>query len=218
MSGYVDNGTAPWGGQLAQRHALFGFSNHALFTGLFGLGLGLARQTTRVWLRYTVPIVGWLMGFSGHLLNNGLQLLLLLLGILTAQQADAAMAEAKKLADPPFLQALIYFTGQRLMLFFPFVLVTVVMLWQSGIWERQVIREELADESKSVITPEEYEAIKGDRIFRTRRIQDTDRRISAALVQAQNELAFRKWRVKQMGNSPDTDALVTSLRDEVVRL
>ncbi len=81
-----------------------------------------------------------------------------------------------------------------------------------------MIREELADEQEPVITPAEYEAVKGDRIFRTRRIDGTDRRTSAAIVRAQNELAFRKWRVKHLGQSPDKDTLVASWRDELTRL
>jgi hypothetical protein len=46
------------------------------------------------------------------------------------------------------------------------------------------------------VTPEEYAAIQRDRIFRTRRVDRVDRRRSAALVNAQNELAFRKRYVR----------------------
>lgn len=99
-----------------------------------------------------------------------------------------------------------------------FFLIVGVMLRQSGIWERQVIREGLADEREPVITPEEYELVKGDRIFRIRSIPNHNRRTSAAIVRAQNELAIRKWRVKQAGQAVESDPLVTSWRDELVRL
>jgi hypothetical protein len=102
--------------------------------------------------------------------------------------------------------------------YLPFFLIVGVILWQSGIWERNVIREQLADDHEPVITSEEYEAVKRDRIFRTRRITGYDRRTSAAIVRAQNELAFRKWRVKQMGQSPDKDELVVSWRDTLGHL
>jgi len=61
------------------------------------------------------------------------------------------------------------------------------------VWERKVIREELADETgqDGAVTPREYLDIVADRIFRTRRIQMMRPRASAALVNAQHELALR---------------------------
>lgn len=214
---FADTGVAPWGGQLAVRHSLLGLGGHALYTGLFGMGLGLARQTTRPWLRYVAPIGGWLLGFSAHLVNNGIGLLITLMIVLNGGKA-AVSSKGVIPIDPPFLFSLLRGSIQNFILLLPFVVITLVMVWQSGVWERNVIREQLADETEPVVTPAEYEAVKGDRIFRTRRIDGTDRRTSAAIVRAQNELAFRKWRVKQMGQSPDKDQLVASWRDELTRL
>ncbi|GAB4471590.1 MAG: PrsW family intramembrane metalloprotease [Elainellaceae cyanobacterium] len=214
---FADTGVAPWGGQLAVRHSLLGLGGHALYTGLFGMGLGLARQTTRPWLRYVAPIGGWLLGFSAHLVNNGIGLLITLMIVLNGGKA-AVSSKGVIPIDPPFWLGLLQGSIQNFILLLPFVVITLVMVWQSGVWERNVIREQLADETEPVITPAEYEAVKGDRIFRTRRIDGTDRRTSAAIVRAQNELAFRKWRVKQMGQSPDKDQLVASWRDELTRL
>jgi hypothetical protein len=214
---FTETGVAPWGGQLAMRHSLLGLGGHALYTGLFGMGLGLARQTTRQWLRYVAPVAGWLLGFSAHLVNNGIGLLITLMIVLNGGKA-AASSKGVIPIDPPFLFSLLRGSIQNFILLLPFVAITIVMLWQSGIWERKVIQEELADETEPVITPEEYEAVKGDRIFRTRRIDGTDRRTSAAIVRAQNELAFRKWRVRHLGQSPDTDQLVASWREELWRL
>ncbi len=118
----------------------------------------------------------------------------------------------------PFLTGFALNTARNLITLFPFFLIAVVMLWQSGLWERQVIREELADEVEPVITPAEYEAVKRDRIFRTRRIPEYDRRTSNAIVRAQNELAIRKWRVQHQGQDVETDELVASWREELVRL
>jgi len=42
--GYAEFGVAPWGAQLGWRYALFGFGGHAMFTGIFGIFLGLAVQ------------------------------------------------------------------------------------------------------------------------------------------------------------------------------
>lgn len=214
---FADTGVAPWGAQLAMRHSLLGLGGHALYTGLFGIGLGLARQTTRQWLRYVAPVLGWLLGFSAHLVNNGIGLLITLAIVFSGGQV-AASTKGVIPIDPPVWLGLLQGSIQNFILLLPFVVIAIVMVWQSGIWERQVIRKQLADEQAPVITPEEYEGVKRDRLFRTRRINDIDRRTSAAIVRAQNELAFRKWRVKQLGQSPDTDQLVASWREELWRL
>jgi hypothetical protein len=81
-----------------------------------------------------------------------------------------------------------------------------------------VIREELADEVGGPVTPAEYEQITRDRVFRTRRIVPTDRQRSAALVNAQHELAFRKRRVRDDGSDPEGDPLVAGWRREIAEL
>lgn len=219
-NGFNDTGDIPLYFQIADRFALFGFAGHALYTGLFGMGLGLARQTTRRWLRIAAPIGGWLLGFSGHFLNNAIGLFLaLFVYVLTGKPLPD---EPKTAAVPAVVEPLLNQWAQhsvlRLIGFLPFFVIVGVMLWQSGIWERNVIREQLADETEPVITPEEYEAVKRDRIFKTRRIPGYDRRTSTAIVRAQDELAFRKWRVQQQGLDVETDTLVASWRDELLRL
>lgn len=203
-------GFAPWGLQLGLRHSLLGFGGHALFTGLFGLFLGLSRQTTRPWLHYTAPIIGWLLGYTAHLLYN-------LMGLVSALTQVGAPAAAPT-EDIPFWMGWLVLGWIKNLPLLPFLAIALIMLWRSGIWERQVIQSELADEIGSLVTPEEYEAIKGDRSFKTRHIPGYSRRTSAAIVKAQNELAFRKWRVKQLGQAIDTDPLVLSWREQLIRL
>ncbi|MBL1173589.1 PrsW family intramembrane metalloprotease [Pantanalinema sp. GBBB05] len=217
--GFISTGDIPLYYQIADRLAIFGFAGHPLFTGLFGMGLGLARQTTRRWLRYAAPVGGWLLGFSAHFLNN---MIGLTIALVIYFQTGKPVADPPATVTPalvaPFLNQWVQESAIRLVSYFPFFLIVGVMLWQSGIWERHVIREQLADEQEPVITPSEYEAVKGDRIFRTRRIPGYDRRISTAIVRAQDELAFRKWRVQQQGQDVNTDALVGSWRAELGRL
>jgi hypothetical protein len=55
-------------------------------------------------------------------------------------------------------------------------------------------------------------------ILRTRRIDPTRPRASAALVNAQHELAFRKRRVKDEGKDPERDDLAAGWRDEIRNL
>ena len=68
------------------------------------------------------------------------------------------------------------------------------------------------------MTPAEYQAILTDRILRTRRIDALHPQTSAALVNAQHELAFRKRRVRDRGDDPDQDPLVASWRRDIARL
>ena len=88
----------------------------------------------------------------------------------------------------------------------------------SGKWERRVIEEQLASEVGGAVTPEEFAAIRRDGIFRTRRLKSVDRRRSAALVNAQHELAFRKQAVIAEGGDPESDELVASWRGEIADL
>jgi hypothetical protein len=100
----------------------------------------------------------------------------------------------------------------------PFLLITALALWRSGVWERWVIREELGSEIGRAVTTSEYEEIVRDRILRTRRVGGMQRRASAALVNAQNELAFRKHRVREDGDDPERDQLADRWREEIRRL
>ena len=220
VSEYAKWGYAPWLIHIGARHALFGFAGHALYTGIFGLFLGLSRQTTRKWWRYSAPVLGWLLGFSAHFSQN----ISMLLTVLSQRAAGEVVSSVEtppaglNLPGIPFGLGWLGFTFSYVMKFLPFLLLVGILLWRSGVWERRVIREELANETEPVITPAEYEGVKRDRIFKTRRIPGCRRRTSAAIVKAQDELAFRKWRVKQLGQSPDTDVLVASWRDELLRL
>ncbi len=213
-------GNAGWITQLAGRYPLFGLGGHALYTGLFGAFLGLARQTTRRWLAYLAPVIGYGLGFSGHLVNNGMQLMVRLAEVAAGVNPDdlEIPEPTTPLPEPSFFQ--VWGTGSlsQIFIFLPLLVILGLLLWQSGVWERQVIREGLADESEPVVTTAEYAAIEQDHIFKTRRIPGLDRRTSAAIVRAQNELAIRKWRVKQLGNAPETDSLVNSWREQLAHL
>jgi protease PrsW len=213
--GYAEFGVAPWGMQLGWRYALFGFGGHALFTGLFGAFLGFAMQTRRRWLKIVAPLLGLALAIAAHFVNNALPLLFALAGAARGEPPPEA-AEA-----PPELGLVeAFLTGSlvELTIFLPFVLIMALALWRSGVWERRVIREELAEEVGRTVARDEYGAIVGDRIFRTRRIDRLRKRASAALVNAQHELAFRKRRVRDDGGDPERDPLVAGWRAEIARL
>jgi protease PrsW len=214
--GYAEFGTPPYGAELGARYALFGLGGHALFTGLFGAFLGLAMQTRRMWLRYLAPLIGLVLAIAAHMLNNALPLFLALAG---AAQGEPPPTH-QPAPDVSFLQAFWAGSLLHLTVHLPFLLIMAVALWRSGQWERRVIREELADEvtPEGPVTPREFRDIAADRIFRTRRIQEVRPQTSAALVNAQNELAFRKRRLKDMGLEPEHDPVVATWRREIARL
>jgi protease PrsW len=212
--GYAENGVAPYGLQLGGRYALFGLGGHAMFTGIFGASLGLAIQTRRRWVRILAPIAGLVLAVAAHMLNNALPLLVTLAG--------AAGGELPPAHEPPpnigFLDAFVSDTLLRLTIFLPFFVLMAFAVWRSGLWERRVIREELAEEVGRAVSQGEYREIVGDRLLRTRRIDRMQRRASAALVNAQHELAFRKRRVRNGGKDPELDSLAAGWRDEIRRL
>ena len=210
---YAKFGVAAYGLQLGTRYALFGLGGHAMFTALFGASLGLALQTRRKWLRILAPIAGLCLAIAAHMLNNALPLFATLARI----AAGKLPSESEQIPDVGFFQAFVSGSLIQLTIFVPFLLIMALAVWRSGVWERWVIREELANEVGRSVTPEEYQAIAGDRMLRTRRVDRKHQQASAALVNAQNELAFRKRRVRNEGGDPERDSLVAGWREDIRR-
>jgi protease PrsW len=211
--GYAETGVPPYGLQLGSRYALLGLGGHAMSTGIFGAFLGIAMQTRRAWIRILAPIAGLVLAIAAHMVNNALPLL--------AALAAASAGEPPAVSDPldlGFVQAFVGSSLLELAIFLPFLLLTALALWRSSVRERRVIREELAGEVGGAVSAGEYAAIVADRVLRTRRIDPLWPRASAALVNAQHELAFRKRRVRHEGRDPDRDTLAVAWRDEIWRL
>jgi hypothetical protein len=148
------------------------------------------------------------------MLNNALPLFAALARI----AAGKLPSETEQIPDVGFFQAFVSGSLIQLTIFVPFLLVMALAVWRSGVWERRVIREELASEVGRSVTPEEYQAIVGDRMLRTRRVDREPPKASAALVNAQSELAFRKRRVRDDGGDPEHDSLVAGWREDIRRL
>ena len=216
---YAEYGFAPWGLQLGGRFALFGLGGHALYSGILGLFLGVTLQTTRQWIRIGAPIVGWGLAVLAHAINNAL-------GLAVALAGNAVGVPPSNAGAPPNLGFFQFWVQKSIfdfVVFLPFILLVLVLLWRSGRWERQVIREELLEEVGNTVTPTEYERIRQDKPFHNRHIGSANQRMARQLVIAQNELAFRKRRVR-LQNEPlatdslATDPLVQGWRMEVARL
>ncbi|MCL4761220.1 MAG: PrsW family intramembrane metalloprotease [Burkholderiales bacterium] len=213
--GYAEHGRAPYGLQLGARYALFGMAGHVLFSGLFGAFVGLGRETARRGLAWLAPPFGLLFAMAAHLANNALPLV----GALMLRAAGEPPPAADR-APPPagFVATWIQASVLDLIVFLPFVALLGWMLVRSGRYERLVIRSELDGETAPIVLDEERDAIARDGAFRTRRIDRLHRRVSAALVRLQHELAFRKRRVRDRGGDPEADPLVARWRGEIRRL
>jgi hypothetical protein len=148
------------------------------------------------------------------MLNNVLPLL----AALESAAAGERPTKIEAMPDIGFVEAFVSSSVLQLVIFLPFILIMAIALWRSGVWERRVIREELADEVGRTVSADEYGDIVGDRMFRTRRIDRLQPAASAALVNAQHELAFRKRRVRNAGGNPDLDRLARDWREEIHRL
>jgi protease PrsW len=215
--GFAEHGAESYSLQLGVRYALLGLGGHAMFTGLFGLLLGLAAQTRYTLIRIIAPVFGLALAITAHTLNNALPLFA---ALAQASQGEplGPPVEREAIARMGFWDAFVSGSIIQLTTFVPFLLIVAFCLWRSGVWERRVIRDELASEVGGAVTPGEYQAIVADRILRTRRINELHPRRSAALVNAQHELAFRKRRVKALGEDPDGDELVAGWRRDIARL
>jgi RsiW-degrading membrane proteinase PrsW (M82 family) len=211
--GYAESGVPPYALQLGSRYALFGLGGHAMCTGIFGAFLGIAMQTRRGWIRILAPIAGLVLAIAAHMVNNVLPLL----AALAATSAGAPPAVSDR-PDIGFLDAFVSSSLLELTIFLPFLLITAFALWRSGVRERRVICDELAREVGRTVSAGEYEEIVGDRMLRTRRIDPMRPRASAALVNAQHELAFRRRYARDEGRDPELDGLVAGWRAEVWRL
>src|SRR5262245_10247086 len=124
--GYAEFGVAPWGMQLGWRYALFGFSGHAMFTGIFGALLGLVFQTRRRSLRILAPFSRLVLAGGQHFNNTALPLLF--------APAGAAAGDPPPGREPPpdmgFLRAFVSGSLTELTTFLPFLVIMTLALWR----------------------------------------------------------------------------------------
>jgi RsiW-degrading membrane proteinase PrsW (M82 family) len=212
---FVQFDQAPYGFQLGARYAWLGLAGHAMFSGIFGASLGLARATHSKLVRYCAPLVGFVVAVIAHAWNNSLPLVF---AIASSRAGEAPPTESVAPPDVGLLAIMLSASISNLVIFLPFVLLLAWIIRRSGEAERTVIREELAGEVGNCITNGEYEAICADGRYRTRRVESRNRAASAALVNAQNELAFRKRRLADRGYDAERDPVVEGWRAEIATL
>jgi RsiW-degrading membrane proteinase PrsW (M82 family) len=179
------------------RAFLFGL-NHALFTGLTGLGLAIARTSPDWLVKAAAPIAGFSAGVVSHAVHNG------------------SVALGAELCWP-CLVAFASDWGGVLILF-------VVIVW-STVREKQWIVDFLADEVElGILSHADYRVIcsytsrlttRAEALFRGefRRWWDLDRYYRLA-----TKLAFNKRRLAHFPAERDTRAEIVLLRRQVTEL
>ncbi len=179
------------------RAFLFGL-NHAMFTGLTGLGLALTRTSPKLVVKIAAPVVGLLLGMMAHGIHNGSVIL------------------AAELCWPCLITFISDWGGALILL--------GVIIWAS-VRERQWIVNFLADEvERGTLSQEEYEVVcsyvsrvtvRAEALFRGhwRRWWDLGHYYRLA-----TELAFDKRRLTLFPDERETRARIVQLRKQVVEL
>lgn len=191
---FEEGGYEAWSYLVFLRAIIFGL-NHSLFTGITGLGLGIARLTTSTGVRFTVPILGWAGAVGLHFLHN-----------LAASTQEILLCVFALTAD---------WGGVWLML--------IIIIW-ALLQERRWIKDYLAEEvAWGTMTASQYEmACSGrERFFHRTNILFSQG--PAAFWKAGNfyhqcsELAYKKHHYK-LHQDKKSEQLIPSLRQSISEL
>lgn len=210
--GFAETGVGALGPQLVARYALLGLSGHTLFAALTGAGFGLAREARRPAVQIAAPLAFFLLALFAHLIHNTLAF-----SVAGTVLAFLGFSGVALTSVAPAALWLAIITGVILTLGL-FYVALGYLLERSDRWEQAVIRSELAAEVGKAITADEYRLLLQERPFALRAVPNLPRRIGRAIVNAQNELAFRKWRVRFEGGDPELDAVVAAWRADIAAL
>jgi RsiW-degrading membrane proteinase PrsW (M82 family) len=179
------------------RAFLFGL-NHALFTGLTGLGLALARTTPGWLVKASAPVAGLGMGMVAHGIHNG------------------SVTLGAELCWPCLITFVSDWSGVLILL--------GVIVWTS-LRERQWIITFLADEVKlGTLSQEDYDvvcsqlhrmAVRANALFGG---DFKQWRQLGRYHRLTTELAFNKQRLTRFPGEEDTQARVAQLRKQVAEM
>lgn len=186
-----------------------GSLGHAVYTGVFGAGLGLATWVTSRTLKVVFPMLGLLAAMLLHAIHNGFAELWLVVRYGWDTTAAA-------LAGQPHSAAIerSYSTAYRALGLVDFAFVVaffgLIALWLRH--QRRVIRDELRDEvARNLITQAEWELM--PRYWRRsklywRMLREGRFEVWRLMRRVHNELAdlaFLKWRTRFGDTGPEID-------------
>lgn len=153
------------------RTILFGI-NHALYTGLTGLGLGLARNSPRSYANWLYPLLGLLAAALVHGLHN--------FGI--------ALTSAR--------WTNLIFSGALAIIGLTLLPVVIWVIWQK---QRAILADELADEVGDTLSQDEYELLLRHWHRPLLRRRDPTKRTQVRRLHLYAELALHKRRLHTFG-------------------
>lgn len=180
---------------------------HAIYTGTFGAGLGLATWS-RSWLaRFFFPLLGLVAAMFMHAVHNGLVPLVMVLRFGLSDTVAAFSGESLPVDLVERMDATFAFASLAVTLsnyLFAALFFGAIALWL--LYQRRVIRSELAEEvGFGLISEAEWEILprywRRSRWYRqvlwTGKVEQWRvlRRVHNELV----DLAFLKWRIRRMG-------------------
>lgn len=192
MAAFQEEGWGTWIAVIFLRTVTFGF-NHAFFTSLAGIGLGIARMTRDRWLRWTAPFLGLGGAIFFHSIHN----------------VGASLADVTCLALG--ISVLTDWGGI-------WVIIAVILLsWEQ---ERRILYEFLADET---IPAEAQQAVTHARLWQRVPVaaQVAGRTRPPALreyYQLLAELALRKHRLARLGEEPGLRQEINQIRERLQAL
>jgi RsiW-degrading membrane proteinase PrsW (M82 family) len=172
------------------RSVVFGL-NHALYTALFGMGLGLARQSrTKAQARFWAGL-GLAAAIAAHAMHN--------LGASITSFTALGLLLSLVLALAGFF----------------LIVVAFLLAWRQ---ERSWIREGLRDEVGVLLTQAEYEMMASGR-HRPRLSLGPRDREQASRLRLLVELAFRKHRLRRLGpdHEPGIEEQIEALRRKIAQ-
>ena len=204
------------------RLGFWGIGNHVIWSMLVGAGIGLGVQSKNRRTKILAPLGAYLLAAITHDIQDtvgapilGLAvtfILLLLQGVDVSQLDKAAVQDLTKSNMGVMIRL------EALLINIINLPIIIYALLKSGDWERQVIRDELADEVGPVITSEEYEGVKAEKRFRLRGVPGYPKGVGRAIRNAQNSLAFHKAYLKRKNRHVEADPLAEYYRAEVAQL
>jgi hypothetical protein len=168
---------------------------HPLYTSMLGIGVGIARETNKRWLKLLAPLVGYVLAVTLHAVWNG----------------SAVLSSA---TGVPIIVLTI-------LLYFVFVGLFTVMMIVLVVREGRVIRKHLLDEvALGTITQQEMELVTSP-IGRLRALFTKGGFKGRRFVGACATLALKKWHVtRAMRGKKSTVSMdfIVPLRQEIARI
>ena len=221
---FPQEGLTGIGTQLA-RLGYWGIGNHVIWSMLVGAGIGLAVQTKNRKVKILAPLGAYLLAVVTHTLQDNLVGPLIAVGLLMIILAaeginlmETSLEDQSELAEQAKSVTSITTPLEALVINIFNLPILIYALLKSGDWERQVIQNELADEVGEAVTEEEYQGVKFEKRFRLRKIPNHSPRLGRALRNAQNNLAFHKFYLKNRNRPVQGDPLIEYWRGEIDRL